>query len=238
MTLEKWFKSISKAVSVGSSKYRLDPRICILATASVSTASLLLGLKTNILLLASSIILLLLADGVAVLLYSLTALSPFIAFYIISGLLVQLLVVRGVDLSILTLNSCRMLVIALYSITMASMMRVSELILQLRRVSPKLALGVALAIKSFYLSVKEAQRVTEIYNSWLRGKRGLRMVMFKAELIAKTISYIALSRAIETTESLYTRQVMVGLSAYGKPERDRSKASERACRVKIVCKGN
>ncbi len=238
MTIEKWFEKASEALTIGSSKYRLDARACMLVTAVISTLSLTLGLRENIILVATAIVVLVVSSGAYILAYSLIVITPFIAFYVISSLVVQFIVKRHIEFIVVELNSCRMLTIALYSISMASMLRVSDLIQFLRKASLKLAVGVALAIKSFYLTVKEAQRVAETYNSWFSYKHGLRMVIFKAELIAKTISYIALARAIETAESLYTRQVAVGLSAHGKLERDRGKASQRACGVKIVCEGD
>lgn len=135
--------------------------------------------------------------------------TPFLALYIITALITQL-VLGIVDPYLVLINSGRMVSIALLATSLTSTIRVRDVVALIGRYSPTAALGTVLAIRFLYTATLILSRLHEIYEVNLSCvRKDLKHRLVLATSLTKALTYLTTASALAVSEALYTRYYLI-----------------------------
>ncbi|MCY0868907.1 MAG: hypothetical protein OWQ48_06780 [Desulfurococcus sp.] len=209
MVLKFLLLRTAEAFTPGSSRLKLSFSKTLVAVILGSTVILLqpaILLPYTLIILAFILIAL---RGCRVLLDIITVVTPFTLVYVVSGLIVQH-AVGAIDPVILAAGSARMLSMTLLSAIAASVIRVSELVKQVSRISPLLAVSIALTLKLAYTLSISLVKLQEVYSvNMLQTLKGTRGRLLYTKTLARALTHIGILTLLQVTEALYTRYPVI-----------------------------
>lgn len=197
--------SVVKAIQ--KYRYEAPTAIPILLLALATITVFIAPLQLLLALLTIEFIYLIHMDGVKKFLQ--TAIPPmavFIAPFLLLSAAIQIVVNSGIDVSILMLFMARVMLLYLSTILSIRMLSIGKLMRDLSKLSPVMALSIAIGIRMFTIGLHTLNEVKAIYSVNIGTKCSrFRCRVEYITLLAKAITRIFIYTVLNVGESIYSR---------------------------------